>query len=248
MAAATQLPSVAHAAQAELLAELARIMELHAQRVRDPARSAALERLADWQARRLRSTYDDLARQPRYAAAITFFQTDLYGGADFARRDADLARVVPVMVRMLPERVIGTIAHAMSLNVLSHELDRALLERLPRASGQFSVAEYCRAFRAMGDRPGRERQIALIGEIGAAIDGYVRKPLIHAAMVMMRGPARLAGVSVLHDFLERGFDAFRGMGGAREFLATVAARETALLDRIYGGEDAPFPEPPPAAA
>ena len=61
--------------------------------------AGALDRLADWQARRLRMTYADLAADPRYSAAIEFFQNDLYGAADFSRRDADLARVVPVMVQ-----------------------------------------------------------------------------------------------------------------------------------------------------
>lgn len=234
---------VAHPAQAALVHELERVARLHAERRANPILAGALERVAAWQARRLRMTYPDLAPQPRYAGAIDFFQTDLYGGADFARRDADLARVVPVMVRMLPERVIATIARAMELNTLSQELDRSLLARLPRADGQFTVAEYCRAFRKMGNRPARERQVALIVEIGSALDGYVKKPLIHAAMVMMRQPARLAGLGVLHDFLERGFDAFRRMKGAEEFLATIAARETALLDTVYAGATAPFPDP-----
>jgi len=85
-------------------------------------------------------------------------------------------------------------------------------------------------------------------EIGSGLDGYVKKPLIHAAMVMMRQPARLAGLGVLHEFLERGFDAFRRMGGAREFLTTIAARETALLDAVYDGAPAPFPDPLGSAA
>ena len=71
------------------------------------------------------TTYADLAAQPRYADAIAFFLSDLYGGADFAQRDADLARVVPVMTRMLPGRVIATIGEATELNVLSQELDRS---------------------------------------------------------------------------------------------------------------------------
>jgi hypothetical protein len=243
MSFAPTSPPIAHAAQTTLIHELERVARLHAERRVDPTLTAALDRVAQWQAQRLRMTYDDLAQQPRYAGAIQFFQTDLYGGADFAQRDADLARVVPVMVRMLPARVIATIAHAMELNVLSQELDRALLARLPRSDGRFTVSEYCEAFRKMGQREGRERQIRLIVEIGTALDGYVTKPLIHAAMVMMRQPARLAGLAVLHDFLERGFDAFRRMGGAVEFLRTIAARETALLDAVYGGEVAPFPDP-----
>lgn len=247
-------PPLVHSAQASLLRELEHVATLHARRRANPILAGALERVADWQAKRLSLTYADLAQQPRYESAVRFFQSDLYGGADFAQRDADLARVVPVMVRMLPERVIATIADAMALNCLSQELDRELLARLPRADGQFTVGEYCRAFRKMGDRGSRERQIRLTVEIGTAIDGYVKKPLIYGAMRMMRQPARLAGLGVLHNFLERGFNAFRRMGGADRFLATIAEREAALLDSVYAGDTAPFgglldpaaPRAPPA--
>jgi hypothetical protein len=149
--AATIPPASAHPAQDALLRELARVQALHADRQRDPALSQALARLGIWQSRRLGATYADLAAQPRYTDAITFFQSDLYGG-DFARRDADLARVVPLMVRMLPERVIATVALAMEVNALSQELDRLLLAQLPRGVGELTVAKYCRVFRAMGHR------------------------------------------------------------------------------------------------
>lgn len=243
MATTPPSPHSVHAAQATLVQELAHVARLQAERSANPILAGALERLSTWQARRLRMTYADLAAQDRYADAVTFFQSDLYGATDFAQRDADLARVVPVMVRMLPERVIETIAKAVELHVLSQTLDRSLLARLPRADGQFTVTEYCKAFRRMGKRPERERQIKLIGEIGAALEDYVRKPLIRAALAMMRQPARLAGLSALHDFLDRGFHAFRKMGGATEFLATIDAREKALLESLLAGETAPFPDP-----
>ena len=60
---------------------------------------------------------------------------------------------------------------------------------------------------------------------------------------MMRQPARLAGLSALQDFLERGFAAFRRMGGAATFLATINERETQLLEAIADGATAPFPDP-----
>jgi hypothetical protein len=232
-----------HAAEAALVDALRRAQALHAQRDADAGLARALDRLAAWQSRRLAATYADLAAQPRYAAAIEFFRTDLYGDADYARRDADIARVTPLMVAMLPERVIATIGEAMELNVLSHELDRRMLDHLADRE-RFGVREYCAAYRATGEFAARERQIATIGEIGRALDAFVRKPLIRGALAMMRGPAHLAGFGVLHEFLERGFVAFGRMGGADEFLATITARETAIHRAIAAGSDAPFPAPP----
>ena len=232
-----------HAAAAALEHQIAQAVALHAQRAANPILDGAMHRLADWQSRRLARTYADLAAQPRYRAAIAFFQGDLYGGERIAQRDADLARAVPVMSRTLPERVVATVALAMELNVLSQELDRLVLGRLPRADAQFSVANYCSAYRRAGNFAARRRQIALIGEVGHALDGYVRKPMLRRALSMMRRPAQLAGFATLHDFLDRGFTAFHRMGGADEFLATIHARETALHEAIADGAQEPFPDP-----
>ena len=229
------------AAQTELIRQLQRARALHEQRAASPALAAALDRLAQWQSRRLNGTYADLARDPRYAAAIAFFGTDLYGPGDFSRRDADLARVVPLMSKVLPEGVLATIAGAMELSVLSHELDRALLERLSPET--LSVVSYCEAYREQDERRSRERQIALIVTVGHALDRYVGKPLVRSALAAMRQPARLAGFGALQDLLERGFAAFRRMDGAAEFLATVETRETALMNAIFAGDSDPFPEP-----
>ena len=230
-------------AREALVRELTRVSRLHEERRNNPILAGSLERLADWQARRLRMSYADLAADRRYTAAVEFFQNDLYSGADYSRRDADLARVVPMMVKMLPEAVIATVALSMELNALSQELDRALLARLPRADAQFSVAEYCKAYRRAGNLPLRRRQIRLIGEVGAALDRYVQKPLVRTALAMMKQPARLAGMSALQDFLERGFAAFRAMGGADHFLRTIDERETHILESIAGGASDPFPDP-----
>jgi hypothetical protein len=239
MSEAESIPS----AQAALVRELSRVQRLHAERTENPILAGSLQRVANWQAQRLRMTYDDLAVDVRYTAAITFFQNDLYGPADFSRRDADLARVVPVMVKVLPERVIATIAATMELNALSQELDRVLLARLPRADGHFSVLEYCKAYRRAGNFPLRKRQIRLIVDVGAELDRHVGKPLVRAALAMMRQPAKLAGLSALQDFLERGFSAFRGMRGAEAFLNTIDTRETQIMDAIVGGASDPFEDP-----
>jgi hypothetical protein len=52
----------------------------------------------------------------------------------------------------------------------------------------------------------------------------------------MRGPARMAGLADLQDFLERGFAAFRDLKGADEFLATLKERESAILNRFFSAK------------
>jgi hypothetical protein len=233
---------MASAGEKELIHQLQRARAQHEERAAAPMLAAALDRLAGWQARRLQRTYADLAEDPRYAGAIAFFGKDLYGPGDFSRRDADLARVVPLMSKMLPDGVLLTVAGAMELSALSQSLDRALLQRLD-STLPLSVAAYCDAYRALDDRRSRERQIELIVTAGRALDRYVGKPLVRSALLAMRQPARVAGLGALQDFLERGFAAFRAMHGADEFLATIEARERGLMNAILGGDRAPFPDP-----
>ena len=87
-------------------------------------------------------------------------------------------------------------------------------------------------------RDDRERQIALTGRIGAALDRLARKPLLGGIVAAMEAPARKAGLRALHDFLARGLAAFRHMRGAAEFLAIVATRERELNERIYASATA----------
>jgi hypothetical protein len=237
------MPASLNPAHAALIRELGRTQALNAERAANPIVAGALDRVREWQAARLRQTYADLADEARYAPAIRFFEQDLYGSGDFSQRDADLMRIVPAMVRMLPQELVACVAQAVELNALSQELDLLLLQRLPRADAAFSVADYCRAYRRAGEFTARRRQIDLVGEVGAALDRYVHRRLVRTSLALMRKPAHMAGLGALHDFLERGVDAFRAMGAAKTFLATIRTRETAVHEAIVGGSVDPFPDP-----
>ena len=71
----------------------------------------------------------------------------------------------------------------------------------------------------------------------------MRAPLLRHALAVMRMPARAAGLGALQGFLERGVAAFARMRGATEFLDTIDARESALMNAIFAGDDAPFRDP-----
>jgi hypothetical protein len=198
-----------------------------------------------WQADRLARTYPDLLSSPRYGPAAAFFLSDLYGPRDFSARDEEVARIIPTMTRMLPSSALETIALAVELDALAEGLDQRVAVALrglqPGAHAlEISAAAYAEAYRAAGSKAERERQIWLTGRIGIALDRLSRKPLIAGALRLMEGPAHAAGLGALHDFLARGFGAFRGMRGADEFLAVIGARETRINARLFAADLRPF--------
>ncbi|HEY9024502.1 MAG TPA: hypothetical protein VIP05_09385, partial [Burkholderiaceae bacterium] len=92
---------------------------------------------------------------------------------------------------------------------------------------------YVRAWQATDGRAARERQIELVMRVGRALDHHTRSLVLRAGLKAMRAPARAAGMAQLQVFLEAGFDAFGAMRGSAEFLATIEAREGALVRRLF---------------
>lgn len=209
----------------------------------DPSLGRALQVLRRWQAQRLARSYADLLASERYRPAAEFFLSDIYGEKDFTKRDQDVERMYPSMVKVLPDAALHTIALAVEVHVLSAELDRALCEVLTGELGvkeRITESQYAEGFRRCANFPQRRRQVQLIRRVGDDLDAVVAKPMLYQVLKLARKPAEVAGFAELHDFLERGFSAFRHMGGAEEFLETIVSRETRLLDRIFAGHPHPF--------
>jgi hypothetical protein len=206
-----------------------------------PELHARVEAVKDYQQRRFAATYDDLLANPRYRPAARFFLDELYGPADFSQRDAQFARVVPALVRLFPEDIVATVATLTTLHALSESLDSQMAEQI--ASPDMNAARYTAAWQATGRAADRQSQIDLMLSVGSSLDKLTRKPLVRASLLMMRGPARAAGLGELQTLLETGFEAFRSMKGAADFLGTVRRRETdlcaALFSHSEGAEQLP---------
>lgn len=229
---------------------LGRLQAQHQTSVGDAAVAQRLAALRAWQARRLASTYADIHRAEPFAAACEFFLADLYGEGDFADRDRAVERVVPIMMRILPESVLASLARAIELNALSQELDYGLAAALPvhcTTAAAISDAEYATAYAQSADRQTRRRQLALLLVLGRELDRLVRKPLLSELLHLCRWPARLAGLGALQSFLERGFDAFGRLGGAGVFLSTILMRERAFMSAVErvlaGSTELHLPDP-----
>ena len=196
-----------------------------------PGLAAAVEALKTYQQRRFAATHASLLAHPRYGRAANFFLNELYGPQDFTQRDTQFSRIVPALVRLFPADIVGTVESLAAVHALSERLDTAMAIHLDGAPP--ARASYVLAWQATGEPAARARQIELVMRVGEALDRHTRSFVLRASLKAMRGPARAAGMGALQTFLESGFDAFAAMGGSKEFLSTIQARETALARRLF---------------
>ncbi|MEP7083377.1 MAG: hypothetical protein ABI854_01470, partial [Betaproteobacteria bacterium] len=145
---------------------------LVAERAPRPEITTNKQRVRRWQNRRFERTYRDLAANPRYRAAIDFFLNELYGDSDMSARDADMARILPLMIKVLPAAALQTVRDSLAFEALSERLDTELAAQL--GSRALDDTSYGEAFRACGRRAEREGQIRCVSEIGHALDRMTR--------------------------------------------------------------------------
>lgn len=215
----------------KILSDLAAVDAERRRREADPELAQRVIALKAYQQRRFSHTYGDLLASDRYGPAARFFLDELYGPSDFTRRDAQFVRVVPALVRLFPREIVQTVSTLSRLHALSESLDTAMGLKL--LSTRLDAEAYAIAWRATGRATDREQQIVLTLDVASALDRLTRKALIRNSLRLMRGPARAAGLSELQLFLEAGFDTFRAMGGAEEFMRTVDEREHRLSRMLF---------------
>lgn len=200
----------------------------------EPELNAKVQAIKGYQQLRFRHTYADLLTSARYGPAAHFFLDELYGPTDFSRRDAEFARVVPTMIRLFPTEIVETVAALAELHALSERLDTTMgreLQQIP-----VTAVDYVQAWQATGNFPARTTQIELTLGVARALESVTRRTLLRNSLRVMRRPARAAGLGELQRFLESGFDTFKAMNGARDFIAVVGARERALAAELFGAK------------
>lgn len=228
------------------MASLQAVDAERARRRADPGLGGCVLAVKALQQGRFRLTYSDLLADRRWGPAGQFFLEELYGPQDFTDRDRAFARVVPALVKMFPVEVIDTVRQLLALHAVSERLDSAMGLRVQLVRHAAAVVpsgpggpvgltgdEYQRAWREVGERSQRQWQIAAVTGIGRSLDRLTRRLGLRQALRIMRGPASLAGLGVLQQFLERGFDTFRAMDGAEGFLATLESREAQWIEWLF---------------
>ena len=222
-----------------ILHHLAAVQAEREARSTDTSLAERVTQVKRYQQARFARTYADLLGHPRYAGAARFFLDDLYGPGDFSQRDTQFARIVPALVRLFPAEVVATVASLTALHALSEQLDNEMARHVDALP--MTAATYATAWRRTGQPVSRQRQVDLMISVGRALDIYTRRPLLRHSLRLMRAPARAAGLAALQSFLESGFETFRAMHGAEEFLTQIAKRERTMAASLFGTQDLALP-------
>lgn len=209
------------------------------QRILEPR----LAMLRNWQAARLERTYSDLMADERYGPAGGFFLSDIYAARDFSQRDQDLEHLHALLSRFIPEPMLRLLADSIRLNQLSADLDQRLLRVLVDDLGvtdSISSEQYAEGYRRCDNYAERSTQIELLISVIREVSEGSQLPLVNTTLRLARLPAQRAGWLELHDFLLRGYLAFKKLGGSKLFADTIERRESRILDQIYSRAEDPF--------
>ena len=205
-----------------------------------PELARAIAEIKIFQARRFAGSYSDLLQSDLYRAAALFFREELYSDKDYSDRDTQFARIAGALERIFPEQVVQTAVSLAKLHHLTEELDHAMAVEWMANTDVPEVTRYVLAWRRVGSRAERNRQLKTVMDIGNELGRLTRTPGLRRMLRMMRGPAKLAGMGALQKFLETGFDTFSEMGrtvnGVKHFLDTVMAREANLIDQLFDAD------------
>jgi len=212
---------------------LARVTHL-----RDQAATAglaqAVHEVKKLQARRFRSTYLDFLGEARHAPATQFFLEELYGEHDFRERDSQFGRIAGAIEKLFPEAVSQLAVDLAETHALTETLDHQLAHHwLAQDAAIPEAMRYTQCWRLTGQHQQRERQLFVVLHMGSELQRLTRMTSLRMALKMMRRPAQAAGLYALHQFLERGFDAFAAMGDATGLLSAIELRERRWIHTLF---------------
>ena len=223
------------AASDELEFYTRRSNELHAEYASDPLLQTHYPEFIHWQLDYLLQFFEDMRKSPDEGAAVAFIVSDL-AGVEIDQRDRDFARVLPLMIRMLPDSVLSGAATAMRLNARVLEINLAICRSLAEANAlqeEISEQEYGRACRKAASYEECMTLVQLTVELGQQLERVIHMPMIGPTLKAMRYPSRLAGFGALQAFLETGYRRFVALDNVDRFLVDIESHMQRIFTRVY---------------
>ncbi len=191
--------------------------------------------LQEFQANRIRETYQDLAADPQFKKLVTFFFEEIYGPQDFGLRNEGIKTLHQKLRGFLKGEIIESVGKVIELNDLSGELDNLMVEKMIEqgVDAPLDWEKYSQIYRACDNYETRVYQIKLMQEATTHIHAVSQMRLIGLTLRAVNRAAHLAGYGKITEFLKRGYEAFHEVKDIDLFLREVERRENALNDRLF---------------
>lgn len=217
--------------------------------LRPPAAPAALREeqsdlkraLQTYQSAMLQADYADFAVQPKYTALTRFFFTSLYAPEDFGLRNDSFRKLHDWLEGLMGRDPVRILSQAIELFELTDSLDddMVLALRAMGVTGEVNAEAWDAAYRRVGRRLDRERQVFLIVDNARALALSTRVPLVGLQLRAFRPAAGLLGWGHVVDFLIEGHEALSKANPVEAPLEALEQREAARIERLLGNNELP---------
>jgi hypothetical protein len=182
----------------------------------------------------LTADYTDFTSQPRYKTLLHFFFSALYAPQDFSLRNESFRTLHDWLVNLIGRDPVRVLAQSIELNDLTESLDDDVVIALRTlgVSGAITVDDWERAYRLVGRRADRIRQVEMLVHIGKVLDQVAAVPLVDVQLRAVRPALTLLGWEHVVDFLVQGYKAIRMARPIDQALHAIHQRELARIDRM----------------
>lgn len=184
-------------------------------------------KLKDYQINKLKNTHSDLLNDENTSPATNFFLQEFYTYKDLTKRDEEFEKVLPMMIKIFPNKVLNMFNKAIYLDYITEELEYDLSIKL---NGKITDEKYHQLFKNKENYDRRKLQLDLVKEIGTELIYIVKLPFIYTTLKVMKKPAEIAGLTEMYNFLYNGYKIFKEMKNAEEFITKLYNRELKILN------------------
>lgn len=215
-----------NASKTDLLHDLESLVACYTQIETDHLQNQ-INALHRWRKACFLENYHDYFQQARYQAALHFILSDVYPDLTHQPRDLKIAKAFTSMQRILPDKILQTIARAVHYKQAILLFDVALVSEGDEQIDTTTIQQKIQAMPAAQQE--HQRLVNLFCELTQTIHVLVKNPFIRATLKASRLPAKAANLMELQDFLERCFAVFKTLRDPSDFLKDYQQRELKIL-------------------
>lgn len=212
----------------------------------DPTLKQRLYEAQAWLKQRIQATHQVLFNIPENQLMAKYFINRLYGGHEFddlAKQIERLLKYAHKAEKILPENAIKTGMKSVGLAVMAMQLDEQVATQLLQdypATQKIDDEMMRLTLIKLDQEQARYQQLALLDELGTALDKYMRSFIMHTAFKMCKGTASKYHFELMYDFIGEGFTAMKPMKSATLFIQNFTDLERQIIANVHAGKPNPF--------